>query len=687
MDALTTQHHLMPVPASVEFGKARFPVLSSFTVGLKGHTDARLTAAIDRAMRRLEGRTGFVFDRKFAPDPDSASLLIHARAAGHTIPSVDENESYKLEVTGSRVSLEAPTVVGVIRGLETLLQLLEADRQGYFLPEVRIDDKPRFRWRGLLVDSARHFQPVEVLKRTLDGMAAVKMNVLHWHLTEDQGFRIESRKYPKLHQMGSDGVYYTQEQAREVIEYARGRGIRVVPEFDMPGHVTSWLVGHPELASLPGPYEIERRPGIMDPSLDPTREEVYKFLDVFLGEMAALFPDAYMHIGGDENEGKHWDKNPKIQEFMKQKSFKDNHALQAYFNQRVSKILTKYKKRMVGWDEILHPDLPNNVVIQSWRGPKALAEAARKGYDGILSNGYYIDLIFPAEDHYRVDPIPADSHLTEREMAHVLGGEATMWSEWVSPETIDSRIWPRTAAIAERFWSPRSVTDIDDMYRRLAVTSTRLEELGLTHKRNQDMMLRRLANGAEIGSLKTLVSVIEPVKEYRRNQMRPGTMLTPLTGLIDAAVPDAEARRSFPAQVNGFVGDAPRFHAYKENLQRTFTEWRDSGPALEIILTQSPGLREAEPLMKDLVRLGEIGLEALSYVSHGVIPSADWRDSRMAVIQEANKPKAALEFVVISGMTKLVVAAAELQQLNDSSPADWQKRVDAVAKEIQPKRP
>ncbi len=678
-----SRHSLMPVPASVEFGSGRLAVAASFTVAVKGKSDARLSAAIDRTMRRLESRTGFTLQREFAGDPNVATLVVQAHAPGHTVPSVDEDESYSLVVTEQQATLAAPTVVGAMRGLETFLQLLEGDRDGYFLSEVRIADKPRFRWRGLLIDSARHFQPVEVIKRNLDGLAAVKMNVLHWHLTEDQGFRIESRKYPKLHQLGSDGLYYTQDQAREIIEYARERGIRVIPEFDMPGHVTSWLVGHPELASLPGPYQIERRPGIMDPSLDPTREEVYKFLDGFLGEMAALFPDAYMHIGGDENEGKHWDKNPQIQAFMKAKGFKDNHALQAYFNRRVSQILTKYKKKMVGWDEILHPDLPGNVVIQSWRGTEALAEAARKGYDGILSNGYYIDLLYPAENHYIVDPIPADSKLTEREMGHVLGGEATMWSEYVSHETIDSRIWPRTAAIAERFWSPRTVTNVNDMYRRLAITSRRLEELGLTHLRNKEMLLRRLANGVDVEHLRTLVSIVEPVKQYRRGQMRPATMLSPLTGLVDAAHADAEAGRPFASMVDGLLSDAPRFHTYRENLRITLSQWRDSRPALDAVVARSPILREAEPLIKDMSELGTIGLEAITYIAAGVAPSGNWRDSRLAVIAEAEKPKAALEFVIIPSVRKLVIAAAELPQLKTSSPAEWQKRVETLVKEIQ----
>src|SRR5882724_10086901 len=421
------QINLMPVPASMQIQTGRLPITSSFNVAVKNHTDDRLRAGIDRMLRRLAGRTVLTLPADLATDEGAAILVVQCEGAGEIIPSLNENESYSLEVNDKQARLVAPTVVGVLRGLETFLQLLASDRNGYYLPGIRIQDQPRFAWRGLLIDIGRHYEPPEVLKRNLDAMAAVKLNVFHWHLTEDQGFRVESKKFPKLHLMGSDDLYYTQDQVREIISYARERGIRVVPEFDIPGHSTSWLVGHPELGSGPGPYQIERRAGIFEPALDPTRDQVYKFLDRFLGEMASLFPDAYMHIGGDENEGKQWDRNPQIQAFMKAKGIKDNHALQAYFNQHLLKILQKHRKKMIGWDEILQPDLPRDAVIQSWRGPASLAEAARKGYDGILSAGYYIDLIYPTTQHYRADPIPADSSLTSDEAKHVLGGEATMW--------------------------------------------------------------------------------------------------------------------------------------------------------------------------------------------------------------------------------------------------------------------
>lgn len=659
----TPQINLMPVPASVKFqSEDRLSVDGSFKVATRGHADDRLKAAIARFVKRLEGRTVLTLAPGLAVDDQMTQLIVHCDGPGRNVPAVSENESYRIDITDRQAILKAPTVVGAIRGLETLLQLLNADRNGYYFPGVLIEDQPRFPWRGLLVDVARHFQTIEVLKRNLDAMAAVKLNVFHWHLTEDQGFRVESKKYPKLHQLGSDGNYYTHEQVKEIIAYARDRGIRVVPEFDIPGHSTSWLVGYPELGSAPGPYTIERRPGIFEPALDPTREEVYKFLDGFLSEMAALFPDDYMHIGGDENEGKQWDRNPAIQAFMKNKGIKDNHALQAYFNTRLLKILQKNGKKMIGWDEILQPELPKDIVIHSWRGTAALAEAARKGYDGILSNGYYIDLIQPASHHYASDPLPADSTLTPEQAKHVLGGEATMWAEWVTPETIDSRIWPRTAAIAERLWSPRTVTDVDDMYRRMAIISLQLEELGLMHKKNQDMMLRRLVRGEEIGPLKTLVSVVEPVKEYRRYQMRPQTMLSPLTGVVDAATPDAEGARKFARMVKEFLEDAPRYQLYRVELTQMLAEWQESGAALGPIIDRSPSLKEIKPLTKGLSELGDVGLEAISYLKLGQPPTREWREATTLKLDEAAKPYAALEFMVVPAVKQLVLAAVEIGQ-------------------------
>lgn len=652
-DLQTERRNLMPVPAMIAWKNGRLPVTKNFTITLSGKTDERLRSYAFRVMRRLEGRTIFEFSRDVPNSATNAGLFIETASTGNVTPKLGDDESYNLEISDKQAKLTAPTTVGAMRGLETLLQLLERDKDGFYFPAVSIQDKPRFPWRGLLIDVARHFQPVEVLKRNLDAMAAVKMNVLHWHLTEDQGFRVESKKLPELHLQGSDGDFYTQEQIRDIIKYAADRGIRVMPEFDMPGHATSWLVSHPEIGSAPGPYKIERQPGIFDPTLDPTNEKTYKLLEVFFKEMAQLFPDAYMHIGGDENEGKQWNANPKIQEFMKKNGIKDNHALQTHFNKRILKFLQKNGKIMMGWDEIFQPDLPKDVVIHSWRGQKALALAAKQGFTGVLSNGYYIDLIQPASDHYVVDPLPADTPLNAEEQKRVLGGEATMWSEWVSPETIDSRIWMRTAAIAERLWSPREVGGIDDMYRRLDALDVQLEELGLTHRKNQAMLLRRLVNGHDIAALQTLVSIIEPVKIYQRYQQRPQSMLSPLTGLIDAAQPDAPKARAFNKLVQKVVAKKDDESLYG-HLNSFFTEWQNTGVQLKPLMENNPSLFEARQMATDLKDLGEIGLEIIEVLEMKAIPTAEWREAKLKRLAEIAKPKAAMEFQVVESMKKLV---------------------------------
>jgi hexosaminidase len=723
-------HNLMPVPASLRFNPGRLAITSTFSIAITGHSDARLTAAIHRTLQRLAARTGLTFALVSPRQVDA--LEIQCQGPGKAIPAVDEDESYSIEVTSTQATLNAPTVVGAIRGLETFLQLLGGDKDGYFIPAVSIQDKPRFPWRGLMIDIGRHWQPMEVIKRNLDGMAAVKLNVLHLHITEDQGFRIESKKYPELHQKGSDGNFYTQAEMREIIEYARMRGIRVIPEFDMPGHTTSWFVSHPELASKPGPYQIERQWGIFEPVMDPSNEQLYELLDGFLGEMAALFPDPYMHIGGDEVEGKDWKENPKIQAFIQEKGLKDNHGIQAYFNQRLSKILTKHGKIMIGWDEALHPDLPKNIVIQSWRGQQSLADAAKKGYQGILSNGYYIDLMQPTWQHYLNDPIPNNTTLTSEEQKLILGGEATMWSEWVSPETIDSRVWPRTAAIAERFWSPREIKDVDDMYRRLAVVSLRLEDVGLLHKKNPEAMLRRWigtdltnrdwARDYTIAGIKPLFDVIEPVKGYRRGALQKATQFTPLTRLVDIAQADAKPARDFANAVDRYlhpksIQDSSttflgRGIVIGNGIDSQLENWKMSAAKMNSLIfpplsaqgvsgsipdkdqtvnidlqfyTHSPlSYEEAAPIAKDIEAVCEIGLETFQHLQSKEIQSIEWRDAKLARLMEAARPKAAVELMIVPPVMELVIAAAEPDKLKTLSAEDWKKYVRTLTA---PKRP
>ncbi len=651
--------NLMPVPKKIIPAQGKFRLNELFTISISGKPGQRLYKGANRMLKRLAGRTGFFFTHgHITPDQNTGTgdLQIVCQQKGKV--DLGGDESYQLTVLSDGIKLTAGTDIGALRGLETFLQLLSVDDNGYYFPAIKIEDEPRFPWRGLLIDVGRHFMPVGVIKRNLDGMAAVKLNVLHLHLTEDQGFRVECKTFPKLHELGSDGFYYTQAQIREIISYAADRGIRVIPEFDIPGHATSWFVGYPELASAPGPYSIERGWGVKNPTFNPTLEKTYEFFDAFFKEMAQLFPDEYMHIGGDENNGKQWDANPQIQQFMKQHNIADNHALQSYFNKRILKILTKYGKKMVGWDEIFQPDMPVNIVIQSWRGKKAMVKAAQKGYRTILSNGYYIDLIQPTKSHYLNDPLPPDSPLTDKERKFILGGEATMWSEFVSPETVDSRIWPRTAAIAERLWSPGNVRDVQDMYRRLNVVSFHLEELGLLHEKNYPMMLRRLTNNQDIEPLKNLVDVLEPVKGYKRNQLRRHTSLSPLTRVVDAARPDAAVARNFRQLVAEYLKDGGKNSKQEKMIRERLVLWQENHADLREIIHNSPVLQEIESLSQDLSDCALIGLEALKLIATHRGKNRAWLKERMIIINRAKVPRGETECMVILAIEKLVKTAA-----------------------------
>jgi len=649
---------LLPRPSTVLETEGRFPVNASFTVGAIGDPGDRARRAADRFLERLGGRTGF-FLRSDDALPEGAesraSFVYRCDRTGVLVPG--EDESYRLTVSPDRVLLIAPTDLGILHGFETVLQLLAGGPGGYYVPCVQIEDIPRFPWRGLMIDSGRHFQPVDVIKRNLDGLAAVKMNVLHWHLTEDQGFRVESRIYPALHELGSDGLYYSQAQIRDIVVYAADRGIRVMPEFDLPGHSTSWFPGFPELASAPGPYRVSRTYGVQLPVFNPGNPNVYSFLDAFLGEMATLFPDPFLHIGGDENNGKHWDANPEIRDFKKEKRLADNAALQAYFNIRMLEILKKHGRRMVGWDEILQPGLPRDIVIQSWRGTEALLKAARQGYPGLLSNGYYIDLCQPAVEHYLNDPLPAGHDLSPEQAAFVWGGEATMWSELVSWETIDSRIWPRTAAIAERLWSPAEIRDVDDMYRRLDIVSIELEELGLTHLKNRDMMLRRLVGGTDIGPLQTLADAVEPLKGYKRHSLgKVKTTLAPLTRFVDAVPPESPEARLFGRTVDSFL--VRRDPGSAEALKLMMETWRMNHDLVKPLIASAPVLLEIEPLSRGLSEAAGIGLETIEALRHKRKGRRTRASEWMKALAEWKEPLVELELAVIPAIEKLASAAA-----------------------------
>lgn len=403
---------LMPWPQQVSrpAAEGRLILDNAVSISLSGD---RLEGAVERWRERIARQTGWQL-QPAQTDPAKPTIAIHIRQAVDPLPRLDGDESYELSVTADGAKLTANTRFGAMRGMETLLQLMQNGPQNTFIPYVAIKDEPRFPWRGVLLDSARHFVPVNDILRQLDGMAAAKLNVLHWHLTDDQGWRFASTKYPRLQQLASDGQFYTPAQMKEVVRYATSLGIRVVPEIDMPGHASAIAVAYPELMSAPGPYEMERHWGVLKPLLNPTSEAVYTFADAMVGELAAIFPDAYLHIGGDEVDDTHWRESKSIKAFMQQHNIADTHALQTYFNQRLEKILEKHHRQMMGWDEIYHPDLPKSILIQSWQGQDALGAVAANGYKGILSTGFYLDQPQSAAYHYRNEILPQGLNEVDR---------------------------------------------------------------------------------------------------------------------------------------------------------------------------------------------------------------------------------------------------------------------------------
>jgi hexosaminidase len=649
------QLNLMPMPSTVQPGSGQLLIDQSFSVAVTGFHDASVDSGVRRFQAQLSKQTGIPFRPKSGATP---TLQIHADHGREPVQKLGEDESYTLTVSDSGAKLTAPTPLGVLHGLETFLQLVQPSAAGFAVPAVTIKDQPRFPWRGLMIDVSRHFTPIDVLKRNLDAMAAVKMNVMHWHLSDDQGFRVESKKFPKLTGMGSDGMYYTQDEIREFIAYAHDRGIRVMPEFDIPGHSRSWFLGYPELSSGPGPYTLEG--GGIDPVMDPTQESTYKFLERFIAEMAKLFPDAYFHIGGDEVNGKQWDANPKIQAFIHAHNMKNNQDLQAYFNQRLQKIVAKNHKIMIGWDEILHPDLPKTITVQSWRGQKSLAEAAKQGYSGLLSFGYYLDLMWPASRHYAVDPLSGEAaNLNAEEQKRILGGEACQWAEWVTPENIDSHIWPRNAVIAERLWSPQQITEVDSMYTRLNALSRHLEWLGLAHRSARAEMLQRLAGSEDISALRVLADVVEPVKDYNRwdDAKGPIDFHAPLNQMIDAVYPESDTARQFTSLVQRFIQSGYNDHDGEAQIRVWLTMWRDNHARLQPLIVQSFLLQEVAPISMYLSGLGDAGLHALDGIDKGEPTTEKWRTAQHVISTAAHGPSAGL----------LLMVAAPIQQLVDAS--------------------
>lgn len=647
---------LMPMPSSISYGAGALTINSSFTVSVTGVQDPIVLNGAQRMLARLALQSGAGLPAGPDSSGSSATLEIHCGQPAPDVLSLGLDESYRLQVDSAHALLSAATPLGALRGMETFLQLAAP---GAGVPAVQVDDRPRFAWRGLLVDAVRHFQPVDVMQRILDGMSGLKMNVLHWHLSDDQAVRIESMHFPPLQQLASGGQYYTQDQVRALIAYARDRGIRIVPEFDMPGHSTAWFAAYPQYHTTGAWMPIAVRWGGNNSCMDPTNQDLYTFLDGFIGEMAALFPDAYYHIGGDEVSGSEWTASVHVQQFMAANGIASNADLQAYFNKRVWAIVAKYGKKMMGWDDILNPNLPQDVLMQSWRTPNTLATAAQQGYQTILSAGYYLDLMHHASDHYAVDPLSgAAAQLTPEQQARIIGGEACQWAEFVSPENIEGRIFTRLGAVAERLWSPAGVTDVNSMYSRLAASNRLLEALGLRHRANQTAMYARLAGGADYDAVKTLGDALEPVKDYTRPGNADYTTSTPLNRLIDTIYPESDAARQFNDLVNSAIAAGKGATGLWTSIRSQLTAWQQNDATLQPILQSSTLMQENQSLSALLAQVAGIGSQAVDYFQGGTAAPAAWITQQQSTLNSAAARQGELLIMIVPGVQALVNAAA-----------------------------
>ena len=621
--------NLMPWPQNINLTTGNFALNKNFKINITGNPNPRIFARASQFLRRLDGRTGLFIEQGFVNGLNqvpNAELQINCVQNGKI--GINQDESYTLEIKSDKILINATSDLGAIHALETLLQLLHNNSLSYYFPTVTISDFPRFTWRGLMIDVARHFQPIDVIKRNLDAMAAMKMNVFHWHLTDDQGWRIEIKKHPKLIQLASDGNFYSQEQIRDIVKYADERGILVVPEIDVPAHASAILTAYPEVGSKMvnlnlgssekvqkytqiQSYSLERNSGIFTPTLDPTNPKTYQLLSEIFDEVCPLFSGNFFHIGGDENEGKDWDSNPKIQEFKKKNNFTNNHELQTYFTMQLIPMLKKHDKELMGWEEIMTKNLSKDAIIHSWKGSnegiasgQSLVNAVKNGYKTVLSNGYYIDLMLGIESHYLNDPMPKNSSLSVAEKERILGGEAVMWSELVTAMTIDSRIWPRTAAIAERLWSNENIVDLVSLRKRIKTISFQLEELGITHIKNKDVLLRNISNNQKNTALEDFSNICEPLKIYTRNNG--GTeykTYSPFTLFADACTPDALDALSFDTSVNQYLKNK---NEENQVLVTNFLKkWIDINTNLIELSSNAPLIQPLLPLSQSLANLSE----------------------------------------------------------------------------------
>ena len=587
----TRQIALIPQPAQMEIRSGQFALTSeTFLLVEEGNDGARAIGEYLAEWLRRGTCARFPLNATDADTPPRGAILLTTRAAGASLG----DEGYELIIDPNSILLRAPRLRGLFWGVQTIRQLLppqleqgaSADvsvRDISALPSVHIVDKPRYRWRGMLLDCCRHFMTTEFVKRYIDLLAYHRMNVLHWHLTEDQGWRIEIKKYPRLTEVGAwrgegddrYGGFYTQEDIRQIVAYAASRHVTIVPEIEMPGHALAALASYPELSCTGGPFHVGAHWGIYEDVYCAGNEKTFEFLENVLAEVIELFPSPCVHIGGDECPKKRWRDCPKCQARIAAEGLADEQELQSYFIRRIEKFLNGRNRRLIGWDEIIEGGLAPNATVQSWRGLGGAVKAARAGHDVICSPTSHCYLDYPHRPNpslpdwmgtislkkiYSFEPTPGQ--LTARQARRVLGAEGNIWTERAPQHRVDHQVFPRLCALAEVTWSPARLRNWDDFSSRMVRHYSRLDALGVDYYIPRPILATsettpsgsvrvELANPSRRGEIRYTLNGSEPTRNSS-GYVRPLELTAPAT--VRARIFWAPGHASDVASFD-FVGD------------------------------------------------------------------------------------------------------------------------------------
>jgi hexosaminidase len=550
---------IIPYPVSVSTSGSKFVISKSTVIRIDANNPElrQIAQAMAGTLKGLINGPITIGINNGSKAPNSIVLTLN-----HTADTLGD-EGYKLSVNSGGIVISADKPQGIFYGLQTFKQLLpvKASNSTVAIPAADIIDKPRFKWRGLMLDVGRYFYSVDFIKKYLDYMAMYKLNTFHWHLTEDHGWRIEIKKYPKLTQVGAwrggtqfdraanqvdnnpHGGYYTQDQVREIVAYAKDRYITVVPEIEMPGHSLAALVAYPELSCTGGPFKMPVLWGIQKDVYCPGNEQTFTFLQDVLTEVAALFPGPIIHIGGDECPKDRWKLCPKCQARIKAEGLKDEHELQSYFIKRIENFLLTKNKRIIGWDEILEGGLAPNAAVMSWRGIAGGIAAAKQHHDVTMTpaNFMYFDYyqgepynepvaiggLLTLEKVYAYEPVPAE--LTADEAVYIKGVQANVWSEFIhSAEKVEYMLLPRAAAMAEVAWTPARLKNWEGFKERMEDQYQRYDAMGIHYSKSAYNVWQTVTNAANKSATITLTTnSARPEIHYTTDSTEP-TLTSPV---------------------------------------------------------------------------------------------------------------------------------------------------------------